>query len=84
MARKLKSKAQGLLEKLFELTVEKTEKVPDGYLNVDEWMKTWGFCRTRTEQFLKTGVSNGIMEMRKFRTKEKGRYYRRTFYREIV
>ena len=85
MAHKLKkSKAQALLDKLFELTIEKTEKVPEGYLSIDQWMNVWGLCRSRSTDFLNNGVSNGLLETRKFRTFEKGRYYRRKFYREIV
>lgn len=85
MAHKLKkSKAQELLEKLFTATVEKTERVPKGFLNVDSWCKKLDLERSRASQYLFAGVRSGILEERKFRTFEKGRYYRRRFFREIV
>lgn len=85
MAHKLKkSKAQDLLERLFEATVEKTENVPKGFFNVDTWCKKLGLERSRTCQYLAGGVRGGILEECKFRTFEKGRYYRRRFFREIV
>lgn len=85
MAHKLKkSKAQELLERLFTVTVEKTEKVPKGFYSVDEWCKKLGLGRSRASQYLAAGVVAGILEERKFRTYEKDRYYRRRYFREIV
>jgi hypothetical protein len=84
MAKQLKTKAQVLLEKLFELSVEKVEVIPNGFKNVETWMNDFGLGRSQTERYLATGVKAGVMEMKKFRTFEKDRYYRRSYFREIV
>jgi hypothetical protein len=84
MAKKLKTDAQILLEKLFELSVEKVESIPKGFKNVETWMSEFGLGRSQTERYLATGVKAGLMEMKKFRTFEKDRYYRRSYFREIV
>lgn len=66
MASPVKSEAQRLLDKIYEIQQDSREKVPANFYNTRYWAKEWKKSASRTRDYLRIAVKNKLMECRYF------------------
>ena len=66
MASPVKSEAQRLLDKLYQIQQDAREQVPPNFYNTKYWAKQWNKSLSRTRDYLRLAVKNKLMEVRYF------------------
>lgn len=78
-----KSEAQKLLDRIIQSSLGVEDQTPEGYYEVNGWIKIWGYSRTRTRNFLDVGVKNKLIEVIKLRKFVNGKIRHIKYYKEI-
>ena len=79
----MKSEAQRLLDKLYKIKQESLQKAPDDFKDARYWSGQWGKSMSRTREYLKMAVDNGLMERRYYMIARQGFVRKTAFYKLI-
>ena len=83
MASPVKSEAQRLLDKLYQIQQDSREQVPPNFYNTKYWAKQWGKSISRTRDYLRIAVKNKLMEVRYFMVAD-GKTARKCAYFKLI
>lgn len=83
MASPVKSEAQRLLDKLYKIKQESLQKAPTDFHDSQYWSKQWGKSISRTRDYLKMAIENGLMERRYYMIARLGVVRKTAFYKLI-
>jgi hypothetical protein len=83
MASPVKSEAQRLLDKLYKIKQESLQKAPPDFQDAIYWKGQWGKSISRTRDYLKMAVENGLMERRYYMIARQGVVRKTAFYKLI-
>ena len=73
-------KAQRLLEEVYRQRNAAVDKVPAGYMTVQQYAKLWKMGRTNTEIIIKEAVQKKLVKVLRLRQVVRGRMRKLNFY----
>jgi len=83
MASSVKSEAQRLLDRIYQIQQDSREKIPADFHNATYWSEQWNKSISRTRDYLRIAVKNKLVESRYFLIADKNTARKCAYYKFI-